>query len=130
MAAREVMAGYVAAVRRGDWAAAYGVFAEDVVAHVPGRSRLAGELRGREAAIAYIEAARAESHGRDVQVELIDTLVSDERVLLMVRERFARDGGVVEIGRANVYTVRGGSIVEVWIFEANQYEVDELVDGG
>ena len=64
-----------------------------------------------------------------MEVELIDTLASDERVLLMVRERFAADGGVVEIGRANVYTVRGDSIVEVWIFEANQYEVDELVGG-
>ena len=130
VAAREVMSRYIAAVRRGDWAAAYGCFAEDVVAHVPGRSPLAGVLRGREAAIGYIEAARAKSHGRDVEVELIDTLASDERVLLMVRERFAGDGGVVEIGRANVYTVRGDSIVEVWIFEANQYEVDELVGTG
>jgi len=121
------MSRYVAAVQRGDWAAAYGCFAADVVAHVPGGSPLAGELRGRDAAIAYIEAARAKSRGRDVEVELIDTLASDERVLLMVRERFARDGGVAEIGRANVYTVRGDSIVEVWIFEANQYEVDELV---
>ena len=118
------MSRYVAAVQRGDWAAAYGCFAADVVAHVPGGSPLAGELRGRDAAIAYIEAARAKSRGRDVEVELIDTLASDERVLLMVRERFARDGGVVEIGRANVYTVRGDSIVEVWIFEHDQYALD------
>ena len=118
------MSRYVASVRRGDWTVAYGCFAADVVAHVPGGSKLAGELRGRDAAIAYIEAARAKSHGRDVEVELIDTLASDERVLLMVRERFARDGGVVEIGRANVYTVRDGKIDEIRIFEPDQYALD------
>jgi ketosteroid isomerase-like protein len=121
------MGRYLAAVRRGDWEAAYGFFGDDVVAHVPGRSALAGELRGRDAAIAYVEAARAKSRGAEVEVELVDMLASAERVLLLVRERFARGDGSVEIGRANVYTVRGGAIVEVWIFEAHQYAVDELL---
>jgi ketosteroid isomerase-like protein len=61
VAAVEVIDRYVGAVRRGDWTAAYSFFADDVVGHVPGRSALAGELRGREAAIAYVEAARAKS---------------------------------------------------------------------
>jgi hypothetical protein len=43
-----------------------------------------------------------------------------------VRERFAGGDGVVAIGRANVYTVRNGAIVEVWLFESDQYAVDEL----
>jgi hypothetical protein len=47
--------------------------------------------------------------------------------MLLVRERFAREDRVVEIGRANVYTVRDGTIVEVWIFEGDQYAVDELL---
>jgi ketosteroid isomerase-like protein len=125
--ALEVMGRYADAVRRGDWTAAYGFFADDVVGHVPGRSALAGELRGREAAIAYIEAARAKSRGADVEVELLDRLWSDERVLLLVRERFAGEDGPIEIARANVYTVRDGAIAEVWIFEGDQYAVDELV---
>jgi ketosteroid isomerase-like protein len=124
MPARAVMGRYLAAVRSGDWDAAYACFAGDVVGHVPGRSALAGELRGREAVIAYIEAARAKSHGADVEVELVDMLASDERVLLLVRERFA---GAGEIERANVYTVRGGQIVEAWIYEGDQYAVDELL---
>jgi hypothetical protein len=53
-------------------------------------------------------------------------LVSDERVALVVSERFAGDDGVVEIRRANVYTVRDDRIVEIWIFEGDQYAVDEL----
>jgi uncharacterized protein len=123
-----VMRDYVAAVQRGDWEAAYAFLSDDVAVHVPGRSALAGERRGRDAAIAYIEAARAKSRGADVEVELVGMLSSDERVMLLVRERFARgDGRVVEIERANVYTVRGGAIVEAWIFEGDQYAVDELL---
>jgi ketosteroid isomerase-like protein len=128
MAALDVMRCYIAAVQAGDWETAYGIFADDLVAHVPGRSALAGELHGRDAAIGYIEAAKAKSHGAEVELELIDTLCSEQRVMLLVRERFTRAGRVVDIGRANVYTVRGDAIVEIWIFEDDQYAVDELFD--
>jgi ketosteroid isomerase-like protein len=127
MSALQVMERYIAAARRGDWNAAYGFFAEAVAAHIPGRSALAGELHGREAVIDYIEAARAKSRGADVEVEVVAKLASEERVVLLVRERFARPEGSVEIERANVYTVRGGQIVEAWIFEGDQYAVDELL---
>ena len=53
-------------------------------------------------------------------------LASEERVALIVRERFSRPEGAVEIRRANVYRLLGDRIAEIWIFEANQYEVDEL----
>ena len=127
VAAEQVMSLYVAAVQRGDLHAAYAFFADDMIAHVPGRSALAGELRGREAMIAYVEHGRAASHGADIQLELVDMLSSEKRVMLLVYERFARPSGVVEIRRANVYTVERGQIVEIRIFEADQYTVDELL---
>ena len=126
MAALDVMRRYVAAVRRGDWETGFRFFADDIVLHVPGRSSLAGEHRGRAAAEGYLHAALARSHGAEVEVELVDMLASEEQVALIVRERFSRPGGAVEIRRANLYRLRGDQIVEVWIFEANQYEVDEL----
>ena len=121
-----VMDRYVDAVRAGDWETAFGFFADDIVLRVPGRSSLAGERRGRHAARAYIDAALAKAHGQEVEVELIDRLTSEERVALIVRERFARPDRDVEIRRANVYRIAGGRIVEIWIFEADQYAVDEL----
>ena len=47
-------------------------------------------------------------------------------VALVVRERFKREDGELEIRRANVYRIRGDEIAEVWIFEGDQYAVDEL----
>jgi uncharacterized protein len=123
----DVMRQYLAAVRAQDWPAALALVADDVTIHVPGRSDLAGEHRGRDAFMAYIETVLARVHAAQVEVELVDMLASEERVALVVRERFTRDDDeVLEIRRANVYTVRGDRIVEIWIFEADQYAVDEL----
>jgi ketosteroid isomerase-like protein len=121
------MQGYIAAARSGDFSAAYRFYSEDIVGHVPGRSAFAGELRGRQAVIGYIEHARALSRDADVELNVVDMLASDERVALIVHEVFHRPTGDVEIRRSNVYRVRSGQIVEISIYEANQYEVDALL---
>lgn len=125
MAPLDLMRRYLDAAKRGDWETGSSFFAEDIVLHVPGRSVLAGEHRGREAALAYIDAALERTHG-GVEVELIDMLAGEEHVALVVRERFKRGDGELEIRRANVYRIRGDEIAEVWIFEGDQYAVDEL----
>jgi uncharacterized protein len=130
MAAADVMERYVAAARRLDFDTAFGMFAPDIVFRIPGRSSHAGERRGRDEAMAYIETARALSAEAEIELEVVDALVSEKRFCLIVRERFHRDGGVVDIRRANVYRVRGEEIVEIWIYEADQYEVDALLGPG
>jgi ketosteroid isomerase-like protein len=116
---------YLAAARSGDFHTAYGYFADDLRIRVPGRSEWAGERTGKQHAIDYIEAARARFAGR-VELDVTDVLASDERVILMVTERFHDDGRPpLEIRRANAYTVRGDRIVEIAIFEGDQYAVDE-----
>ena len=128
MSAAQVMQRYRDAASRGDFDAAFGMFSEDIVFRIPGSSDWAGEHRGRDAAMAYIDHARA--IGTGVSVRVIDQLVSDERFCLLVEERFHRDGAEdVVIRRANVYRVRGDEIAEVWIFEADQAEVDALLAG-
>jgi uncharacterized protein len=124
--ARELMSDYIAAARRGDWDTAFGYFAEDIEFHIPGRSAFAGHRRGKAAAVDYIQSIRDHYGDGEIEVELVDMLVSDERVALLVLERFRGGGPALEIRRANVYRVRGDRIVEISIFEADQYVVDEL----
>jgi ketosteroid isomerase-like protein len=128
MTPRELMTDYLAAAKRGDWDTAFGYFAEDIAFHIPGRSAFAGDGRGRDGAIAYIQTVRDHYRDGEIELELIDMLVSDERVALLVLERFHDDGPPVEIRRANVYRVQGDEIVEISIFEADQYVVDEMMD--
>jgi uncharacterized protein len=128
MTPSELISRYVAAARSGDWEGAYAFFADDLAVRIPGRSALAGEHRGRQVAIDYIERAKALSHGADVELELLDTLTGAERVALLVRERFHQpDGPPIDIHRANVYRVVDDHIVEIWIFEGDQYAVDALL---
>jgi ketosteroid isomerase-like protein len=124
-----LMRRYVACARSGDFTGAYGFFADDIDLRIPGRSAMAGAFRGRQVAIDYIERARALSHGEDVEVEVIEMLAGGDRVALLVRERFHRPDGPVDIHRANVYTVRDGAIVAIAIFEGDQYAVDALLAG-
>ena len=117
---------YLEAARAGDWETAFGFYAEDISFRIPGRSRFAGERRGRAAAIEYIETARALAHAGGVTLELVDVLESRDRVALLVRETFRLKDREVVIRRANVYRVQDGRIAEVWIFEGDQYDVDAL----
>jgi ketosteroid isomerase-like protein len=127
MTPRELMTDYLAAAKRGDWETAFGFFAEDMVIHIPGRSAFAGDRRGKDAAVDYIQTVRDRYRDGRIELELIDMLASEERVALLVRERFHGDGPPVEIRRANVYRVQASRIVEVSIFEADQYLVDEVL---
>ena len=121
------MTEYLAAARRGDWTTAFAYFAEDIVMHIPGRGPFAGTRRGRDAAVEYIQTVRDRYRDGKIELELIDMLAGDERVALLVRERFHLDGPPIEIRRANVYRVHNGAIAEITIFEADQYAVDELL---
>ena len=122
-----LMTEYLEAARAGDWDTAFGYFAEDLRLRIPGRSQWAGEREGRQHAIDYIEAARERYRDGRIELELVDMLASEERVVLLVRERFHGDGAPLEIRRANVYKVRDGEIVELAIFEGDQYAVDALL---
>jgi ketosteroid isomerase-like protein len=121
------MEAYLAAARARDFETAYGLYAEDVVGHVPGRSSRAGDLHGRAAVREYIEAARAVSQGHDVELEVVDVLSSADRFAFVLVERFHIDGRTVDIRRANVYRVAAGKIAEVSVYEGDQYAVDELL---
>jgi ketosteroid isomerase-like protein len=115
----ELMRDYIACAHRGD-------FADDVLLRIPGKSAMAGEHRGREVARRYIETARALSREHDVEVEVLDMLVGEERVALLVTERFHTADGPVVIRRCNVYRWEDARIAEIWIFEADQHAVDAL----
>jgi hypothetical protein len=92
MTPRELMTDYLAAARRGDWETAFGFLADDLLIHIPGRSAFAGERHGKEAVVGYIQTIRERFRDGAIELEVIDMLCSDERVVLLVRERFHGEG--------------------------------------
>ena len=119
------MRSYITAMQAGDWDAGMAHFADDVVIHVPGRSRLAGTRRGRAEVEAYLRGALGDGTVH-ASVELIDMLVGEDHVGLVVHEVLRHGDRVLDMRRSNVYRVRDGAITEISIFEADQHGVDEF----
>lgn len=126
MQPEEVLAAYGAAWADGDPQRAWSFYADDVVMRLPGRGRLAGTQVGRDAVIATIEALLARTGDGSADVEVLDRLVSADRVALVVKEVVARGDEHLELRRVNIYRVRDDQITEIDIFEADQYDVDEF----
>jgi ketosteroid isomerase-like protein len=121
-----VIAAYAGARQRGDPEAAWTFYADDVVMRLPGRGSLAGTHKGRSAVIGAIQALLARTSVLAPEVEVLDRLVSGDRVALVLREAVTRDRTRLELRRVNLYRVEDGKIAEIDVFEANQYEVDEF----
>jgi ketosteroid isomerase-like protein len=122
----EVLAQYSAAWERGEPDEAFAWYADDVRMHLPGRSAMAGSHSGKEAVVACIRTLLARTTAARVDVEVIDEAVSRERVFLLLHERAQRGDEVLDLNRVNTYRVVGDRIVEIQIFEADQYDVDQF----
>jgi hypothetical protein len=101
------------------------LYAEDAVVHYPGRNRLSGEHKGRDAIRAFLETAMELTRGT-LRPEIHDVLADDEHVALLVELSADRDGKRFAWAAVDVYHVRDGVIQEHWVAESNQYVVDEL----
>ena len=115
---------YCDAWRRGDLAAIVECYHDDVVLHYFGRSPLAGDHRGKAAALGVLAKVQQVS-GRRL-LEIHDTLAGDEHAIVLAREQFERDGTRLEAKRVLVYHVRDEKLAECWIYDEDQRAIDEL----
>lgn len=97
---------------------------DDVVLHYFGRSPLAGEHRGKPAALAVL--ARVQQLTNRRLLEIHDVLASEDHAAILARERFERDGRQLELRRVLVYHLRDGKLVECWLYDEDQRAVDEF----
>ena len=84
----DVMQRYLDAAMSGDWDTGFGFFADDIALHVPGRSEFAASTAASRSQSTTSSRLGLTSEGAEVELELIDMLASEERVALLVRERF------------------------------------------
>lgn len=105
------------AIAAGDGAAFADVAADDMVVHVPGRSRIAGDLHGRGAFGARVR----ELTGGSLTIDVHDVLASDDHAVGVYTMRVQCPDRSLEWRHVNVYHIRDGKIVEVW---QNPFERD------
>jgi ketosteroid isomerase-like protein len=101
-----------AAFARNEGFALRGLFAEDAVWTVPGRSVMAGTYRGREAIFRFLARLPKETDGT-YGSELRDVLASEERAAALYRARGRRQGRELELDQVLLFRVAEGLVREV-----------------
>ena len=122
-----------AAIRRGYEAFNSGdmdtlteLFDEGAVWHVPGRSSLAGDHQGRDAAFAYFGRLGQETGGT-FQAVLQHLFADDEDRVVGVQTNSAeRDGKRLSVDACLVFQLKDGRVTEAWEHYRDLYAWDEF----
>jgi len=119
---RQAVTRYATAWLAGDRTALAACYHEDFTLHYAGRNPLAGEHRGKAAALAILAEVTRRTNRK--LLGIIDIMAGPERGALLVRERFERDGKAAEFERLLVYAVRDGLLWECCVWDRDQAAVD------
>ena len=119
---REAVTRYARAWLAGDRAALAACYHEDFTLHYFGRNPLAGDHRGKMAALAILVEVTRRTNRK--LLGIVDIMAGPARGALLVRERFEREGKAAEFERLLVYAVRDGLLWECWVWDRDQAAVD------
>jgi uncharacterized protein len=118
---------YCEAWKKSDLPTMLGLYHDEFVLRYFGRSPLAGEHRGKAAALGVL--AKVQKLTNRQLLEIRDVLASDDHAIVIARERFERDGMRLEANRIFVYRIRDGKLGECWVYDEDQRAVDEFWRG-
>lgn len=111
------------AFNTGDGAALVDLFAEYVVWHFPGTSKLAGEHVGRDACLGMLGAYGAATNGT-LQANLVDVMASADRVAGWATDTATVAGKTLDVRAVVVFAMRDGKVVEAWHHFDDLYALD------
>lgn len=113
------------AMQRGDNKWFDDHLADDVVWHVGGNSRVAGEYRGKDVVLQVL----AGSGGGSGDIDVHDVLANDDHtVILGTAHLEAPDGDRIDYRFVNVFHITDGKITEAWGMSENDAETDAFFD--
>jgi uncharacterized protein len=99
--------------------------APDIAWHVPGRTPIAGEYRGKEAVLDYF-ASRGDTDQRSSQVA-IQRLLADHEFVTVLAGGQAKIGGTVrEWKTLGIHWIVANRIAECWLLPFDQGAFDEI----
>jgi ketosteroid isomerase-like protein len=114
------------AFNSGDMDTLTEIFDESAVWHVPGRSSLAGDHQGRDAAFAYFGRLGQETGGT-FQAGLQHLFADDEDCVVGVQTNSAeRDGKRLSVDACLVFQLKDGRVTEAWEHHRDLYAWDEF----
>jgi uncharacterized protein len=108
---------------RGDIDGYLDLLSDDFVLHIPGRSQISGEYRGKdEVRRHFIEIV--ELSGGTFRTKVHEVLATNEHAVGLVDATAQRNGRTVELPRVHVWHARDGKLTEMWLHPADQCKFD------
>jgi len=115
------------AMDRGDTNWMMDHMADDIVWHIGGKSKVAGEYRGKDAVTAML--AQQMPVYQTAKVDVHDVVGNDQHVIAIGRASVDDpDGGTVSWLYANVFHIENGITKEVWGLADETSESDALLN--
>jgi ketosteroid isomerase-like protein len=120
----EIMSAYLGRITAGDLQGAAEYYTDDSAFPWAGQGPLSSDYTDRAAVLDMLadHASRAQA-----SVETHDTVYSDDHAVALVRVTLTRDDRPVATNRVVVYHFADDKISEVWVVDADQQAVDELL---
>ena len=115
-----------AAFNSGDVDTLVEIFAEDIVWHVPGSSKLAGDHIGRDATLAMFGAYGAAAEG-SLKANLIDVMASETNVTGWATDTAATATRSLETSAVVIFSIRDGKVVEASHYFGDQDAFDAFL---
>jgi ketosteroid isomerase-like protein len=113
------------AFNSGDMDTVRELFDENIIWHVSGRDRFAGDKKGLDNTMAFfLELVQAS--GGTFKLDVHDIVANDEHAIALVNSHIEVDGKAYEDRGAHVVHIKDGKVAESWFFAWNPYQFDEL----
>jgi ketosteroid isomerase-like protein len=109
----------------GDQAPARAMLTGDVAWHVPGRSAIAGDYRGREEVLRYFATRRDLAHAT-FRITVRDVIADDGRAVIFAAGTVQRGGRSFDWDTVSVFRIADGRIAECWVLPYDQYRFDDI----
>ena len=113
------------ALAAGDFGALLALLSDDVKAHVPGKSPVAGDYDGKEAVGGYV-AKLAELSGGTLRFQPHDVTASEAHAVGLVKDLAERGDKVLDMNNVHVWHVAAGRLSEIWIYPGDVYAWDDF----
>ncbi|HEY7401260.1 MAG TPA: nuclear transport factor 2 family protein [Actinomycetota bacterium] len=110
---------------RGDVEAFASFYADDVVVHIPGKSSLAGDYKGKDQFMELFR--RFTERTPEYTFESHDYLANDEHGIILQRSHYRRGDETLDANDVFVCHFRDGKISEFWFSSDDPYATDAFI---
>lgn len=126
MTQKEVIIAYAEALGKGDIPTAFSFFSEKIKWHQPGKNKFSGIKNGADE-IGQILGGMVEDTKRTFAVKPNGNIqVNGNLVVMPVRFSGSIDGRSIDMTGIDLFKVKDGKIVEVWLFSEDQEVEDDF----